>query len=67
MNYGSVLSTGFYASDTVCLTNSQSTCTTNFNIFIMMSQKGMPRNIAAISGLATDSLGTGPNLIKSMK
>jgi hypothetical protein len=27
----------------------------------------MPSNIAAISGLATDSLGNKPNLIKSMK
>lgn len=67
MNYGSVSSSGFYATDTVCLTNSSTTCTTNFNIFIMMSQSGMPSNIAAISGLATDSLGNGPNLIKSMK
>ena len=67
INYGSVDTTGFYATDTVCLTNSSTTCTKNFNIYIMSTQSGMPSNVAAISGLATDSLGNGPNLIKSMK
>ena len=37
-NYGSVSSKGFFATDTVCLTNSSTTCTSNFDIFIMMWQ-----------------------------
>jgi len=67
MNYGSASFSGFYATDTVCLQNSSTTCTTNFDIFIMTKQQGMPTNVAAISGLGADSGGTAPNLIKSMK
>jgi len=69
LNYGSVNSKGFYATDTVCLIKNvnATTCTKNFDIFIQMWQEGMPNNITGIAGLGIDNSGKFPNLIKTLK
>jgi hypothetical protein len=67
INYSRGSLSGFYATDKVCLSASSTTCTPNFRFMLATAQTLMMPNTVGIAGMNTDSDGTGPSLIKSMK
>jgi hypothetical protein len=59
---------GFYATDQVCATTDNLSCISNFDVFIITSQSGLPSPVSGIVGLTPDtSVNYVPNLIQQLK
>ena len=68
--YGSAYLKGREATDTVCLTKNETTCASNFQMFIIDYQEGIDSNIDGILGLSSggsSSVTTGPLYINALK
>ena len=61
----SAQTSGFYATDSVCVTSDNLSCISNFDVFIIMSQSGLPSPVSGMVGLTPDtSVDYVPNLIQ---
>ena len=67
IEYGSAVTKGFDAQDTICLSPKTETCLESANLFVVTEQSGLPKTYHGIQGLSVSSRSDEVNLVQALR